>query len=124
MPLALVADDDRKVCGWLRAVLEVEGYRVIEPSDGRQTLATVQRESPDLVILDVYLDGLDTIRQLCLRQPLVKVLAISGHPIQAYDLLKIAAIFGAHSTLEQPFSVDRLLLGVRAMVGPARRHAA
>lgn len=54
----------------------------------------------------------------------VKVLAISGQAVQGYDILKIAAIFGAHGTLEKPFSVDRLLLGVRALIGPAHPHVA
>ncbi len=127
MALILVADDDEKVCRWLRTVLELEGYRVIEAADGRQALRTIQRLSPDLVILDVYLpvqDGLDTILRVHSRQMPVKVLAISGHAVQGYDILKIAAIFGAHGTLENPFSVDRLLLGVRALIGPAHPHVA
>jgi hypothetical protein len=55
--------------------------------------------------LDVYLpvqDGLDTILRVHNRQMPVKVLAISGHAVQGYDILKIAAIFGAHGTLENP----------------------
>lgn len=120
--MILVADDDEKVCRWLRTVLELEGYRVIEAADGWQALHTIQRQSPDLVILDVYLpvqDGLETILRVQSRHMPVKVLAISGQAVQGYDLLKIAAIFGAHGTLEKPFSVDRLLLGVRALIGPA-----
>jgi len=125
--LILVADDDEKVCRWLRTVLEVEGYRVIEAADGRQALRIIQRESPDLVILDVYLpvqDGLETILRLHSNQLPVKVLAISGQAVQGYDILKIAAIFGAHATLEKPFSVDRLLLGVRALIGPVQPRVA
>ena len=120
--MILVADDDEKVCRWLRTVLELEGYRVIEAADGWQALHTIQRQSPDLVILDVYLpvqDGLETILRVQSWHMPVKVLAISGQAVQGYDLLKIAAIFGAHGTLEKPFSVDRLLLGVRALIGPA-----
>ncbi|MBP8116218.1 MAG: response regulator [Nitrospira sp.] len=123
MSLILIADDDEQVCGWLRAVLEAEGYRVIEAADGRQALVTIQRESPDLVILDVYLplrDGLEIILQLHQQQPSVKVFAISGQPVQGYDILRIATIFGAQATLAKPFSIERLLLGVRELVGPAQ----
>lgn len=123
MSLILIADDDEQVCGWLRAVLEAEGYRVIEAADGRQALVTIQRESPDLVILDVYLplrDGLEIILQLHQQQPSVKVFAISGQPVQGYDILRIATIFGAKATLAKPFSIERLLLGVRELVGPAQ----
>ena len=129
MPVALilVADDDAKVCRWLRTVLEMEGYRVIEAADGRQAMRTIPREAPDLVMLDVYLpahDGLETILRLHSQQVPVKVLAVSGQAVQSYDILKIAAIFGAHGTLEQPFSVDRVLLGVRALIGPVHPHVA
>ncbi|MCS6318469.1 MAG: response regulator [Nitrospira sp.] len=123
MSLILIADDDEQVCGRLRAVLEAEGYRVIEAADGRQALVTIQRESPDLVILDVYLplrDGLEIILQLHQQQPSVKVFAISGQPVQGYDILRIATIFGAQATLAKPFSIERLLLGVRELVGPAQ----
>ena len=104
MALILVADDDEKVCRWLRTVLEMEGYQVIEAADGRQALRTIQSQSPDLVILDVYLpvqDGLETILRVHSQQIPVKVLAISGQAVQGYDILKIAAIFGAHGTLEK-----------------------
>ncbi|MBX3345207.1 MAG: response regulator [Nitrospira sp.] len=127
MPLILVADDDAKVCRWLRMVLEMEGYRVVEATDGRQAMRTIQRGAPDLVMLDIHLpahDGLETILRLHSRQVPVKVLAVSGQAVQGYDILKIAAIFGAHGTLAQPFSVDRLLLGVRALVGPVHPHLA
>ncbi|MBS0169184.1 MAG: response regulator [Nitrospira sp.] len=126
MALILVADDDEKICRWLRTVLEMEGYRVIEAADGRQALQTRERDSPEVVILDVYVpvqDSLETIRRLHSQHVPVKVLAISGQAVQGYDILKIAAIFGAHGTLEKPFSVDRLLLGVRALIGPVRSHA-
>ena len=127
MALILVADDDEKVCRWLRTVLELEGYRVIEAADGRQALHTIQRQSPDLVILDVHLpvqDRLETILRVHSRHMPVKVLAISGQAVQGYDLRKIAASSGAHGTLEKPFSVDRLLLGVRALIGPAHPRVA
>ena len=64
MPLILIADDNQQISGWLRAVLEAEGYRVSEAGDGREAMAAIEREGPDLMILDMYLpvqDGLETI---------------------------------------------------------------
>ena len=127
MALILVADDDEKVCRWLRTVLELEGYRVIEAADGRQALHSIQRQSPDLVILDVHLpvqDRLETILRVHSRHMPVKVLAISGQAVQGYDILKLAAPCGAHGTLERPLTVDRVLLGVRALIGPAHPRVA
>ena len=48
----LVIDDDPDVRGFIAAALEDQGYLVRQASDGREGLAEVQRETPDLVILD------------------------------------------------------------------------
>ena len=127
MPLILIADDDEQVCGWMQAVLEADGYRVIVAADGLQALASIRRESPVLVILDVYLplrDGLEIMLQLHEQELSVKVFAISGQPVPGYDILRIASILGAQATLAKPFSIDRLLLEARDLVGPAQRLCA
>jgi len=127
MPLILIADDNRQICGWLRAVLEANGYRVIEAEDGREAMAAVERDGPDLLILDMYLpvqDGLETILLLQQRQSGVKILAISGQPLPGYDILKIAKAFGAHGVLEKPFSQESLLQQIQALLSPAPQHSA
>ena len=127
MPLILVVDDDEQICRWARSMLEPEGYRVIEAADGRQALLTIEREAPELVILDVFLlvqDGLETILKLHYAQVPVKILAISGQPLQGYDILKVAATFGAHGLLEKPFSAGSLLHAVRALLGSVQPLAA
>ncbi len=124
MPLILIADDNQQICGWLRAVLEAEGHRVLEAADGKEAMATVEREAPDLMILDMYLpvqDGLETILLLHNSQSLIKILAISGQPLPGYDILKIATAFGAHGALEKPFSRDSLLQQVQNLVSPAQQ---
>ncbi|MGC3972884.1 MAG: response regulator [Nitrospira sp.] len=119
MPLILIADDNQQICGWLRAVLEAEGYRVIEASDGREAMATIERDAPDLMILDMYLpvqDGLETILMLHNAQSPVKILGISGQPLQGCDILKFATAFGAHGVLEKPFSRELLLQQVQTLL--------
>mgnify|MGYP001009984448 FL=1 len=119
MPLILIADDNQQICGWLRAVLEAEGYRVIQASDGREAMATIERDAPDLMILDMYLpvqDGLETILMLHNAQSSVKILGISGQPLQGWDILKIAMAFGAHGVLEKPFSRELLLQQVQTLL--------
>ncbi len=127
MPLILIADDNQQIRGWLRAVLEAEGYRVIEAEDGREAMATIEREVPDLMILDMYLpvqDGLETILMLHNAQTPVKILAISGQPLQGCDILKIATAFGAHGVLEKPFSRELLLQQVLLLLSPAQQPSA
>lgn len=127
MPLILIADDNRQISGWLRAVLEAEGYRVSEAGDGREAMAAIEREGPDLMILDMYLpvqDGLETILLLQQMQSPVKILAISGQPLPGYDILKIAKAFGAHGVLEKPFSQESLLQQILALLSPVQQPSA
>ncbi|MCW5800268.1 MAG: Response regulator, CheY-like [Nitrospira sp.] len=127
MPLILIADDNQQICGWLRAVLEAEGYRVIQAADGREAMAAIERDAPDLMILDMYLpvqDGLETILMLQNAQSPVKILGISGQPLQGCDILKIATAFGAHGVLEKPFSREMLLQQVQTLLSSAQQPSA
>ncbi len=127
MPLIVVTDDDEQICSWVRSVLEAEGFGVIEAADGRRALLIIEQEAPELVILDVFLlvqDGLETILKLRHGQVPVKILAMSGQPLQGYDILKMAAAFGAHGLLEKPCSAGSLLHAVKALLGSVQHHAA
>lgn len=120
-PLVLVVDDDEQVRTWIRTVLEHEGYRVTEAEDGHQAVKVIQCEGPQLVILDMFLpgkDGLETILQLRKEQASVKLLAISGQPISAYDVFTVATAFGADETLGKPFSAEELVQRVKDLLGP------
>jgi diguanylate cyclase (GGDEF)-like protein len=58
-PLILVIDDDRFMRVQLRQVLEEEGYRVEEASDGKQGIEAFQRLNPDIVLLDAIMPVMD-----------------------------------------------------------------
>jgi PAS domain S-box-containing protein len=55
----LLVDDKPDILLLCRLNLEAEGYEIVEAGDGRDALAAVAREEPDLVILDVMMPGLD-----------------------------------------------------------------
>lgn len=58
-PLILIADDDRSTIILLRAILQKEGCRVIETSNGEECIKAYQQEKPDLVILDAVMPIID-----------------------------------------------------------------
>ena len=58
-PLVLVADDDDVVRALAVRALEKAGFRVLKTSDGLETLRVLGRGSPDLVVLDIGMPGLD-----------------------------------------------------------------
>lgn len=64
MPQILVVDDDRHQRLLLREILEEDGHRVREATDGSAALAAVQAQRPDLIILDINMPGLDGLQVL------------------------------------------------------------
>ncbi|HLO88358.1 MAG TPA: PleD family two-component system response regulator [Nostocaceae cyanobacterium] len=66
-PLILVADDDKTIRSLLRRVMEQEGYRVVEVTDGKQCIEAYMNLKPDIVLLDAILpimDGFTCCKQL------------------------------------------------------------
>ena len=78
----LVIDDDAAMRGYLRIVLEREGYEVAEASDGNEGIAACHGGAlPDLVLTDLVMPnkgGLETIRELKRDYPDLCIVAMSG----------------------------------------------
>ena len=124
MTKILIVDDEKDIADLISYNLEREGFRARIVLDGNGALAAVRSFTPDLMILDMYLpvqDGLETILMLHHAQSPVKILGISGQPLQGYDILKIAMAFGAHGVLEKPFSRELLLQQVQQLLSPAQQ---
>jgi len=78
----LVIDDDPDVRGFVVAALEEQGYRVREASNGRDGLASIEQEIPDLVVLDFIMPGLsgaDVARRILDKRPDQPILFVSGY---------------------------------------------
>jgi UDP-3-O-[3-hydroxymyristoyl] N-acetylglucosamine deacetylase len=114
----LVVDDEERIRSSLRAILSDEGYRVVETGDAPSTLGIIAREDPSLVLLDVWmpgLDGIELLRQIKRERPSVPVVMISGH---ANIQNAVAATrLGAADFLEKPFSVEGLMSTLRRAIG-------
>ncbi|HWI41105.1 MAG TPA: response regulator, partial [Verrucomicrobiae bacterium] len=60
----LVVDDEERIRTSLAGILEDEGYETVFARDGREALAMVEKEMPDLILLDIWMpkmDGLETL---------------------------------------------------------------
>ena len=116
----LVVDDDPAVQATIKIVLERAGHGVVVAGDGRNGLAIFEAEAFDLLVLDIFMpgmDGLETMKLIHQRQPQIPILVISGRPISwdastAPDYLKIATKLGAISSLQKPFRPPELLAAV------------
>jgi two-component system response regulator AtoC len=107
----LVIDDDPGVREYLEALVSRQGYDACAVPSGEEALRTLEKTRPDLVTLDVVLegmDGLETLRQLKKRIPDVPVVMLSGHG-QARTIVE-AMRLGASDFLRKPFEVEELEL--------------
>jgi two-component system response regulator MprA len=118
MPEAiLVVDDDAPIRRMLDRTLSAEGYSVATAVDGGDALAAVERSAPDLVVLDVAMDGIDglgvcrRIRSKGLALPILLLTARDDVPDRVAGLDA-----GADDYLVKPFATDELLARVRALL--------
>jgi CheY-like chemotaxis protein len=123
----LIVDDDPAIQATVRIVLERAGHAVVVADDGSTGLAIFEAGSFDLLILDIFMpgmDGLETMKLIHQRQPLIPILVISGRPIAtdsstAPDFLKMATKLGAISSLQKPFGPAELLAAVSGCLAAA-----
>jgi two-component system, NtrC family, nitrogen regulation response regulator NtrX len=113
-PTILIVDDEPGVRSALSGVLRDEGYTVEAVSSGEACLDRLTRAPVDLVVLDVWLpgmDGLATLARLRERQVDAQVVLISGHGNieSAVRAIKL----GAFDFVEKPLSLEKTVLVIR-----------
>jgi UDP-3-O-[3-hydroxymyristoyl] N-acetylglucosamine deacetylase len=106
----LVVDDEERIRSSLRGILSDEGFRVVDTGSSPAVMDLIARESPAIVLLDVWMpdmDGIELLRRIKAQQPRVPVIMISGH---ANIQNAVAATkLGAADFIQKPFSVSGLL---------------
>jgi len=117
----LVVDDERGICDQLAGILRDEGFSVSAVTTGEEALVAVSREIFDLVLLDVWLpgiDGIEALRQLRAAGHQIPVVLISGHATA--ELAVRAVREGALDFLEKPLALERVLVTVHNALAHAR----
>jgi two-component system, NtrC family, response regulator AtoC len=122
----LVVDDEKLIRWSLKKSLDPEGYTVELAESGEEAIAKVKEESPDLILLDIRLSGMDGIsvlRQVKAIDDSVEVIMLTAYG--AVETAVQAMRLGAFEYLNKPFNVDELRLVVaRALEhGKLRRQA-
>src|SRR5919106_1349453 len=114
MPSILIVDDEPGVRSSLSGVLEDEGYQVEAVDSGEAALERLLRQTYDVVVLDVWLpgmDGLATLARMRERQVETQVVIISGHG--NIESAVRAIKMGAFDFVEKPLSLEKTVLVVR-----------
>ncbi len=112
-PRVLIVDDEKNIVSSLHGILEDEGYQIDTADDGLDALEQVQSDPPDLVLLDIWLpgmDGIEVLKTIKTYHPEIEVLIMSGHG--TIDTAVKATKLGAFDFIEKPFSLDQLLQSV------------
>ncbi len=110
----LVIDDEKNIRVALEGILKDEGYRVRIGGTGEELLRQVQQGAPDLIILDVWLpgmDGLQALSELRRTHEDLPVIMISGH--STIETAVKATKLGAYDFIEKPLSLEKTVLAIR-----------
>jgi len=112
----LVVEDDQTVAEVVTRYLEREGFTVESVGDGRNALARADAQTPDLVVLDIMLpglDGLEVCRRLRARAP-IPVVMLTARGSEEDKVLGLE--LGADDYVSKPFSPRELTARVKAVL--------
>ncbi|MBP1932309.1 response regulator YycF [Ammoniphilus resinae] len=110
----LVVDDERPIADILKFSLEKEGYQVVCAYDGEEAIERVEKELPDLILLDIMLpkkDGME-VCQTVRRQHDMPIIMLTAKDSEIDKVLGLE--FGADDYVTKPFGTRELLARVKA----------
>ncbi len=114
----LLVDDDQEIVETLRIVPEAQSYEIIVARDGKQGLAIVERDDPDLVILDMMMpkrSGFLVLEKLRRTRPVpVRVIMITANEGSRHKAY--AEMLGVDDYIRKPFPMDRLIESVKRLL--------
>jgi DNA-binding NtrC family response regulator len=114
MDKILIVDDNKDLRFTLRAILEGEGYEVIDVEDGDKAIREVKKDPPDLVLLDLKLpgkDGLVILEEIKKLNSSISAIMLTGHAEvkSAVNAMKM----GAHDYISKPFDNEEMILVIK-----------
>ncbi|MGN7457545.1 response regulator [Paenibacillus pasadenensis] len=109
----LIVDDQNGIRVLLMEVFTSEGYTTFQASNGKLALEIVRNESPDLVLLDMKIpgmDGLEILKHVKTIDRSIKVIMMTAYG--ELDMIKEATDLGAVMHFTKPFDIDEMRLAV------------
>ncbi|PKN34221.1 MAG: Fis family transcriptional regulator [Deltaproteobacteria bacterium HGW-Deltaproteobacteria-19] len=107
----LIVDDEKSICQSLEGILSDEGYEVQTAASAEDALRMMEEEPPHLVLLDIWLPGMDGIEALKIiktEYPQTRVVMMSGHG--TIETAVKATKLGAFDFIEKPLSLEKIIL--------------
>ena len=112
-PAVLIVDDEVSIIDSLEGILSDDGFEVMHAFNGYEALKVIEKQSPDIVLLDIWMpgmDGIETLKEIKKTSPHLPVVMITGHGTieSAVDATKS----GAYDFLEKPLSIDKVMVTI------------
>ena len=109
----LIVDDEVSIIDSLEGILSDDGFEVMHAFNGYEALKMIEKQSPDIVLLDIWMpgmDGIETLKEIKKTSPHLPVVMITGHGTieSAVDATKS----GAYDFLEKPLSIDKVMVTI------------
>ncbi len=119
----LIVDDEADIRTLMAGILEDEGFQTRSAANSTQTFAEIESRRPDLILLDIWLqgsefDGLEILKRTIADHPNLPILMMSGHG--TIETAVQAIQFGAYDFIEKPFKADRMMLMIQRALEAAR----
>ena len=112
-PTILIVDDEPTILQTLGGLLSDEGFEVLTAGNGYEGLKLIEETAPDLVLLDIWMpgiDGIETLRKIKAQQPRLQVIVITGHG--NVETAVRATKLGAFDLIEKPLDIDRVIVDI------------
>ncbi|MFH0957451.1 MAG: response regulator [Pseudomonadota bacterium] len=120
MAKVLIVDDEESITSLLRQAFDMNGFEVIEASNGMEAVRIFREGGIDLVITDIIMpdkEGLESIMDFKEIDPNVKIIAMSGGGrLEPHSYLQMAAKFGAKKVFQKPLSISLLIEAARELI--------
>jgi DNA-binding response OmpR family regulator len=112
----LIVDDDPSIRKFIRSNLEARDYEVLQAADGESALNVLEKDQPDLIILDIMMPKMDGF-EVCRRVrewSKIPILMLSARDV---EIDKVRCLdCGADDYLTKPFSIKELLSRIMAVL--------
>ena len=109
----LIVDDEETILQSLEGILTDEGFEVIRAESGLVALEKIEEVMPDLVLLDIWMpgmDGIETLVKIKETYPHLQVVMMSGHG--TIETAVKATKLGAYDFIEKPLSLEKVLVSI------------
>ena len=112
-PSILIVDDEPSIRNSLDGLLSDEGFEILTAANGYEALKVMDKDSPDLVLLDIWMpgiDGIETLKEIKKSNPYIQVIIITGHG--TVETAVKATKLGAFDLIQKPLSIDKVIVSI------------